>query len=85
MVFETDGTEVIMVTKIQISEDGDLFLGRADYDIKMQFCPFNPTSSCGDWCPHFDEFEQLNDGKYILGICNNKHIIADDFEDLRLK
>jgi hypothetical protein len=68
----------------KIDKSGHLEINRAS-DWRMQYCPFDDCTPCGDWCPHFGEPDILYSEKYELLIsCGGGRIIEfDSFVDER--
>lgn len=69
-----------------IDGDGWLHIGRAGYE-KDQLCPFGYAGEirCGDWCPHFDEPRESDNGEIVIQICHGKRLLfrEKDFSDER--
>ncbi len=56
--------------KAEIDRDGHFYLHRNGI-IKEQLCPYVfPHPTCGDWCPKFQVFPDLNLGPECVAIIN---------------
>jgi hypothetical protein len=67
----------------KINKDGCLCILRAGR-MRIQSCPRNSVSICGDGCPLFGEPRQAHD-ETILTICDDRDLRFERFADERRK